>query len=281
MPLTTKQRAALTASPPADAVKTREENGITLSYLEGWFVIQEANRIFGTEHWDRITLSTHCVWQGKQEGRPACSYSARVRLCVRLKEETLVREGSGIGHGAGATLGEAHGHALKAAETDATKRALATLGAPFGLTLYDSQARDSAPSGKESSPANTAASGTTGNALRPAKAERHWIIRDASGEAKWVLASAISACSALRRAIDRSDDPATLDALYVHNKRFLARLAAEKPLLRDRTDRHYSEILSRLYQTRLKRLTTNAERPSQAAAVNGATIRITEPVPAE
>ena len=33
--------------------------------------------------------------------------------------------------------GEAHELALKAAETDATKRALATFGNPFGLALYD------------------------------------------------------------------------------------------------------------------------------------------------
>ena len=35
------------------------------------------------------------------------------------------------------TPGEAHELALKAAETDATKRALATFGNPFGLALYD------------------------------------------------------------------------------------------------------------------------------------------------
>ena len=33
--------------------------------------------------------------------------------------------------------GKAHELALKGAETDATKRALATFGNPFGLALYD------------------------------------------------------------------------------------------------------------------------------------------------
>jgi recombination DNA repair RAD52 pathway protein len=33
--------------------------------------------------------------------------------------------------------GQAHELALKGAETDATKRALATFGNPFGLALYD------------------------------------------------------------------------------------------------------------------------------------------------
>jgi hypothetical protein len=35
------------------------------------------------------------------------------------------------------TIGQAHERALKGAETDATKRALATFGNPFGLALYD------------------------------------------------------------------------------------------------------------------------------------------------
>ena len=48
----------------------------------------------------------------------------------------IVREGHGSGEGRGASPGEVHAIALKAAETDATKRALATFGKPFGLELY-------------------------------------------------------------------------------------------------------------------------------------------------
>ena len=40
------------------------------------------------------------------------------------------------GRGGGTSPGEVHDIALKAAETDATKRALATFGSPFGLDLY-------------------------------------------------------------------------------------------------------------------------------------------------
>ena len=40
------------------------------------------------------------------------------------------------GEGRGTSPGEVHDIALKAAETDATKRALATFGKPFGLALY-------------------------------------------------------------------------------------------------------------------------------------------------
>jgi hypothetical protein len=50
---------------------------------------------------------------------------------------TITREGCGSGQAKGFSPGEAHELALKAAETDATKRALATFGNPFGLALYD------------------------------------------------------------------------------------------------------------------------------------------------
>ena len=49
---------------------------------------------------------------------------------------TIIREGHGTGEGRGTSPGEVHDIALKAAETDATKRALATFGRPFGLELY-------------------------------------------------------------------------------------------------------------------------------------------------
>ena len=48
-----------------------------------------------------------------------------------------MREGIGTGFGRAPAPEVAHDMALKAAETDATKRALATFGNPFGLALYD------------------------------------------------------------------------------------------------------------------------------------------------
>ena len=65
------------------------------------------------------------------------AYTAKVRVSVRAGEITIVREGSGTGEGRASTPGQAHELALKGAETDATKRALATFGNPFGLALYD------------------------------------------------------------------------------------------------------------------------------------------------
>ena len=42
-----KQVKVLNAKLMAKHVKTRVEEGVTLSYVEGWHVIAEANRIFG------------------------------------------------------------------------------------------------------------------------------------------------------------------------------------------------------------------------------------------
>src|SRR5262249_50608935 len=112
-------------------------NGVDLSYVEGWHVIGEANRIFGFDAWDRRTVSTACVWSGQSGQVYAAAYIAKVRVSVRAGEVVIVREGSGTGEARASTPGQAHELALKGAETDATKRALATFGNPFGLALYD------------------------------------------------------------------------------------------------------------------------------------------------
>ena len=47
MGFSTKQVQALRRSLNNRHVRTREANGRPLSYIEGWFAISEANRIFG------------------------------------------------------------------------------------------------------------------------------------------------------------------------------------------------------------------------------------------
>ncbi len=56
----------------AKHVRTRQANGRTLSYIEGWHVIAEANRIFGFDAWDRQTMAIKCVWEGTWQGTPLC-----------------------------------------------------------------------------------------------------------------------------------------------------------------------------------------------------------------
>ena len=131
-----KQVQALRRSLNARHVRTREANGRDLSYIEGWYVISEANRIFGFDGWSRETVETRCVLARENRGSFVAVYVAKVRITVHADGATIVREGHGSGEGRGTSPGEVHDISLKAAETDATKRALATFGKPFGLELY-------------------------------------------------------------------------------------------------------------------------------------------------
>ena len=136
MSFTDTQVRKLRARVRPQYVKERELDGKTLHYLEGWHLIAEANRIFGFDAWDRETVSSQCVWQKQIDHRFAAAYLTRVRVSVRAGERVIVREGLGSGEAIGGTPGQAHERASKAAETDATKRALSTFGNSFGLSLY-------------------------------------------------------------------------------------------------------------------------------------------------
>ncbi|WP_373504760.1 Rad52/Rad22 family DNA repair protein [Aestuariivirga sp.] len=133
MSFTPTQRRQLRARLNPDHVRSRVAEGQILSFLEGWHVIAEANRIFGFEGWDRETLASTCVYSKQIGDRYCAAYAARVRITVRAGERTIIREGSGAGEANVASPGQAHEVAAKAAETDATKRALMTFGNAFGL----------------------------------------------------------------------------------------------------------------------------------------------------
>src|SRR5215470_12945249 len=136
MGFSAKQVKALRRNLDHRCVRTREANGRELSYIEGWYAISEANRIFGFDAWSRETVDSRCVLTRENRGSFLAIYVAKVRITVHADGATVVREGHGSGEGRGASPGEVHDTALKAAETDATKRALATFGKPFGLALY-------------------------------------------------------------------------------------------------------------------------------------------------
>jgi hypothetical protein len=148
--LSTEQSAALSAPLNRANVQTRSQAGRSLNYLEGWVAIKEANRIFGFDGWQRETIELRCVSESQRpigrEQKPGWGVTYIARVLIRLGSQangapSLVREGSGAGHGIDVDLGLAHESALKEAETDAMKRALMTFGNPFGLALYDKQQR--------------------------------------------------------------------------------------------------------------------------------------------
>jgi hypothetical protein len=201
MALTEIQIQQLKAKLAAKHVKTRKANGTDLNYVEGWHVIAEANRIFGYDAWDRRTLASNCVWSGASGQLYAAAYSAKVRVSVRAGDIKIVREGSGTGEGKAPTPGQAHDLALKGAETDATKRALATFGNPFGLALYD----------REQVGVRKSRGGGVAPALGP------WMIRSASGTEEASFDKPSEFAAALRKAMSEARDIEILFAIWEQN----------------------------------------------------------------
>jgi DNA repair and recombination protein RAD52 len=134
-------KASLAAKLSPSSVKTRQQGGSKVSYIEGWHVIAEANRIFGFDNWTRETLDIKCVSEKEREigQNKAPGWGVTYIVKARIIVDGVAREGCGAGHGIDRDLGQAHESAIKEAETDAMKRAFMTFGNPFGLALYDKQ----------------------------------------------------------------------------------------------------------------------------------------------
>jgi len=62
------QIQALRRQPSGRHIRTREAHGRELSYLEGWYAISEANRIFGFDGWNRETVESRCVLARENRG---------------------------------------------------------------------------------------------------------------------------------------------------------------------------------------------------------------------
>ena len=136
---------------PAHVKPRRGADGREVSYLEGWHVIDEANRIFGFGNWECETIDMREVHPpvmftppptrerpNPKEQVVAC-YAAKARITIWDEAHTkkCIREGWSAHRSFNATVGEAVENAIKGAETDAMKRALRSFGNAFGLALYD------------------------------------------------------------------------------------------------------------------------------------------------
>lgn len=134
------EKASIELQKPLDKsrVKERQQGKIQVSYVEGWHVIQEANRIFGHDGWNRETVLMQCVGQREYTDKyHNKKYEAAYYAKVRVDVGGVIREGHGFGNGYGNNSLECHESAIKEAETDAMKRAFMTFGNPMGLALYD------------------------------------------------------------------------------------------------------------------------------------------------
>ncbi len=131
MTFTKEQTEQLNQPIDPKVVAFRQQGKMQLAYLESWYVINEANRIFGFDGWSSETIQLDCV----QSDEFCVTYIAKVKVTIN----DVIREGVGAGHGKGerVNLGDKHESAVKEAESDARKRAFMQFGSQFGLSLYD------------------------------------------------------------------------------------------------------------------------------------------------
>ncbi len=191
----------LDAKIPGSVVCERDGGGgRKLSYLEGHYVIDRLNKIFGPTKWDKEITDVRLVTNTTSRGEfPA--YLVKVRLTVSYQGEQdkyrafVIKEA--YGYGADKSSQNAHELAIKEAVTDALKVAAKDLGMSLGLALYDKEqvnvdyedekapAREStmvkpaqraeSPKGSEASSSkvpsqvSSAPSGSNGNTPRPDK----------------------------------------------------------------------------------------------------------------
>ncbi len=233
MAFTEQQCQALKAKLRYRHVKTRASNGATIAYVEGWHVIAEANRIFGYDAWDRTTLSPRCQWSERQRGQLLCCYSTKVRITVRAGGTVTVREGIGTGIGRSPSPEAAHEIALKAAETDATKRALATFGNPFGLALYDKDLSHVTRRAKQA---------LSSAAPAPEETEQpELVLRSETGDERFEDANAFVA--AVHKAIARLS---SIDAVYAFWEQNLAAFRALRRMTNGREPDPVATIIATL-----------------------------------
>jgi len=208
-------------------VRSRCVEGRQLDFIEGWFALSEANAIFGFANWDRETVHFERLFERSRGEITSCAYSCRVRIRVRAGDKTVSREGTGCGTASSRNAADAHDLAIKAAETDATKRALATFGNRFGLCLYDKDQAGVSEPGLRSFEILCPDGKLFANSLSPE-----------------------GFCTALRKIIESESDARQLTIWHERNAASIVRLRSVAPDLKTLKGEHYADVLERLFQAR-------------------------------
>ena len=121
-------------------IKTREKGNVSLSYLEGFDIIDTANKIFGYGNWSYSISSLEQVSQETNQNQNVMiCYKAIVSVTVydQHHAKQVSREDVGFGTGISKSLADSHEGAAKEAVTDAIKRCFRSFGNQFGNSLYD------------------------------------------------------------------------------------------------------------------------------------------------
>ena len=134
------QLTILTQELDSNRIKTREKGNISLSYIEGFDVIDTANKVFGFGNWSySISKLDQVSQEQNQNQNNVVCYKAVVQIQIHNTNHTLDvnRQDVGFGTGVAKSLADAHEGAAKEAVTDAIKRCFRSFGNQFGNSLYD------------------------------------------------------------------------------------------------------------------------------------------------
>ena len=134
------QLTILTQELDSNRIKTREKGNISLSYIEGFDVIDTANKVFGFGNWSySISKLDQVSQEVNQNQNNVVCYKAVVQIQIYNINHTLDvnRQDVGFGTGVAKSLADAHEGSAKEAVTDAIKRCFRSFGNQFGNSLYD------------------------------------------------------------------------------------------------------------------------------------------------
>ncbi len=137
---TKEQLEALNSELESNRVENRNKGNVTLSYLEGFDILETANSIFGFGNWSyKITTLEQVSQEYNQNENVVLCYKAIVEVKVfnSTHDKFITRQDVGFGTGIAKTLADANENASKEAVTDAIKRAMRSFGNQFGNSLYD------------------------------------------------------------------------------------------------------------------------------------------------
>ena len=135
-----EQLETLNSELESNRVRNRSKGNVTLSYLEGFDILETANSIFGFGNWSyKITTLEQVSQEYNQNENVILCYKAIVEVKVfnSTHDKYIQREDVGFGTGISKTLADANENASKEAVTDAIKRAFRSFGNQFGNSLYD------------------------------------------------------------------------------------------------------------------------------------------------